>query len=101
MTMEQEGMSSLHVLVGDLDLATVEAWQDELDPVCSRPGSLVRLDLSQVTFVDSTGLRMLIRFRRLSEAAGGRLVLVDPPPQALQLFEVAGLVDHFTIDSSA
>lgn len=102
MTMEQQGTSSsAHVLVGELDLATVEAWQEELDPVCSRPGSLVRLDLSQVTFVDSTGLRMLVRLRRLADAAGGRLVLVEPQPQALHLFEVSGLLDHFTIESAS
>ncbi|MDP1820841.1 MAG: STAS domain-containing protein [Acidimicrobiales bacterium] len=91
---------TLYTLSGELDLQSVPRWDEELDAACSRRGAVVQLDLSDVSFIDSTGLRMLVRLRRLSEAAAGTLILLDPPAQALSVLEMAGLTDHFRIDTT-
>jgi anti-anti-sigma factor len=46
----------------------------------------VRLDLSAVGFMDSTGLRLI-----LQRLASGPITLVSPTPQILRLFELCGL----------
>jgi anti-sigma B factor antagonist len=51
---------------GEIDLATAEPFEEQAsEAVMDAPGSSVLLDLSGVTFMDSAGLRALIRVREL------------------------------------
>lgn len=54
----------------------------------AEPGDLV-IDASGLAFVDSSGMRALIRISlRLRD---GRLILASAPPQLRRLFEIAGI----------
>jgi anti-sigma B factor antagonist len=82
---------------GEIDLANAEqlrALGEEL--VCSFIGT-IRVDLSGVTFLDSTGLGALIGIRNAAEAARRILILDRPSPQALRILQITGLTDLFTI----
>jgi anti-sigma B factor antagonist len=60
----------------------------------------VVVDLSNVTFMDSTGIGVLLNaLRRLRSRKGG-LVLVCPTERILRPFQITGLVDHLRIFSS-
>ena len=76
-------------LRGELDLAAYDVAAAALEPLF-RPGGDVTLDLSELTFVDSSGIRLLIRLR---QAIGddGRLVLRSPQPHVARVLGVAGL----------
>jgi anti-sigma B factor antagonist len=55
------------------------------------------VDLSRVTFMDSTGIGVILHaLRRLSQC-GGHLVLVCPSERALRPFQITGLVDRVQI----
>ena len=64
-------------LAGELDLAASEGFWGELEPLIE-PGGLVVLDGSELSFLDSSGLRVLILANRRAEELGGRLRLVAP-----------------------
>lgn len=86
--------SSLRVWVaGDLDEATADRFRTEVEAALDRSRSRdLYLDLSAVTFIDSSGLGAIIgRYKRVRRA-GGRTVLVNPGPGALKVLELAGLV---------
>lgn len=71
---------------GELDADTaryLDAAVNELD------GETVFLDLSAVTFIDSAGLRSLIRARQKHRA----LRVVNPRPAAARVFEMTGLTN--------
>lgn len=77
---------------GDLDIATapeLEGWLDDLRRECAD----VVVDLSQVTFLDSSGLRVLWRARREARRTRTGLRLADPTPPARRAIEAAGLAD--------
>ncbi len=57
------------------------------------------IDLHQVEFVDSSGLRVFVGAHHRCSEAGGRLVLVRPSEAVLSLVEIAGLKDHLHIAS--
>jgi len=59
-------------------------------------GSDVRVDLSSVPFMDSSGLRVLIEAHQRIGATGHRLVLTASSDAVKRLLDVAGLTDHFT-----
>jgi anti-sigma B factor antagonist len=58
------------------------------------------VDLSGVTFLDSTGLGVLLNALRQITLRHGRLVLVCPTERVLRPFEIAGLVGHLPIFAS-
>ncbi len=76
---------------GELDLATVEPLLAALDEI-EDAGRLV-LDLRGLSFLDSTGLRMLVALHRRSQRDGFQLMLVAPTAPADRAIVLSGL-DH-------
>ena len=94
-----DGAGGTLVVTGDLDAYTV----GELETEMQRLGvdADVRIDLSGVTFMDSSGIRAIVRLDNALREAGQELVLVAPSAPVLRLFELTSLVDRFRIDPSA
>jgi anti-anti-sigma factor len=94
----------VHVaLRGELDLSTVGKVQDELRRVEAAAPSVVVLDLSKVTFLDSTGLRCLVTADERAREAGRRLVIVRGPEPVQRVFAITRLEERLEIvdDASA
>lgn len=82
---------------GEIDLATQGQLRALLiDLIVSGQVDLV-LDLSDVSFVDSTGLGALIGTRRRVHAFQGSLVLVIPNESVMKVFTITGLEKVFDI----
>jgi anti-anti-sigma factor len=62
---------------GELDLSTVARWEENVTTV-GRDATVVVLDLSEVGFVDSAGVRSLFRLARDAASRGTRLLIVAP-----------------------
>ena len=60
----------------------------------SSPTISSRLDLSNISFMDSTGLDVIVAANLRSGENGSRLVAVRIPPQIRRLFEITRLADH-------
>jgi anti-sigma B factor antagonist len=76
-------------LGGELDLLAYDEVAAQLAPLFDAPGD-VTVDVSELSFVDSSGIRLFVRLQR---ALGdrGRLHLQGPSPHVASVFEVAGL----------
>ncbi len=83
--------SSAAALIGELDLSSYGRAAAELDHLFRATGD-VRLDLSELTFVDSSGIRLFIRLHQALEGRG-RLVLASPASSVARVMEIAGLGD--------
>lgn len=83
-------------LFGELDLATVDQLQDELDRIAAtgRLRELV-IDLRELDFLDSTGLRLLLKLLSDCREDGCSLGLVPGGRPIQKLFEVTGTDAHF------
>lgn len=79
-------------VVGELDCATGPTLEDRLEDLIENQGNrTLIIDLENLTFVDSSGLSVLVTaFRNLRER-GGRLSLRRPSPSTRRVFEVTGL----------
>jgi anti-sigma B factor antagonist len=73
---------------GELDLLTVSQLRDALVRVGDRDANVI-LDFGAVTFVDSSGLGLLISTAKAAEARGGSLVLRTPSETVRRLFGIA------------
>jgi anti-anti-sigma factor len=82
------------VVVGELDLATAGQLQESLDALAAAMTRTV-LDLSSVSFLDSTGLKVIIKAARDRERTGWAFVVASQVSQPVgRLFE---LVEAHTI----
>src|SRR5436305_9345293 len=83
-------------LTGDLDLGSVLILADRLAPLRAKKRP-VRLDLSELEFIDSTGIRLLTE--TVGEARiKGWLFQIEPDvrPQVMRMFRLVHL-DHFIL----
>jgi anti-sigma B factor antagonist len=85
------------VLRGELDLSTVAKVQEELRRVEASTPPLVVVDLSALTFLDSTGLRCLITADERAREQGRRVVIVRGPDPVQRVFSITRLEEHLEI----
>lgn len=86
-------------LTGEIDGDSVKVLGRLLDPL---PGDApeVRIDLAEVSFIDSSGLRLLIQAHQRAQRVGRSLVLERPSPPVSRLIDISGLRDHLNIVES-
>jgi anti-sigma B factor antagonist len=82
---------------GELDLVTVPQLETQIEQLRSRGFTTIALDLRQLTFMDSTGLRLLLRLNLESRSDGFRFVVIDcegPVRRLLRLTRSEGQFDY-------
>jgi anti-sigma B factor antagonist len=84
----------------ELDVATAPELIRDLDRHIADGHRRVVVDMSDTTFMDSSGLRALLLARQRMEEDGGSLLLSGCSPQVLRVFEATGLSEHFQIFGS-
>lgn len=75
--------------VGELDMSTEGPASAEIERVQADRPPVVGLDLSGVRFIDSTGLRLILRADARARRDGGRVVLVRGPEPVHRVFLIA------------
>ena len=87
---ETSGADGTLVMEGELDLSTVSSLRSAFTSRRPAAGDLI-LDVSQLRFIDSTGLQEILDLSAM--LSGGVVLLRDPPAFLLKLLRVTGL-DH-------
>jgi anti-sigma B factor antagonist len=82
---------------GEVDKVTAPHLGRRLLGLADEGKTGVVVDLSSVTFMDSTGLGVLLNALKALASRRGRLVLVCPNERVLRPFQVTGLVDRMPI----
>ena len=86
-------------LSGELDVVSAPELELCLNEVMAESHDRVVLDLSDLAFVDSAGVSVLIKARKDAELSGRTLVLGRPTEQVHRVFALVGLADWLTFDS--
>jgi anti-sigma B factor antagonist len=84
---------------GEVDIQTSPLLDKELQKVLDQGVSSILVDLDEVTFLDSTGLSVLIAALKRCQASGGELRLVSPRSNVRRVLEITGLTDTFHVVS--
>jgi anti-sigma B factor antagonist len=82
---------------GEVDIQTSPILEERLTSVLDQGVSSVVVDLGQVTFLDSTGLSVLIAAMKRCQTAGGSLRVVSPQPNVRRVFAITGLAEAFQL----
>jgi anti-sigma B factor antagonist len=87
---ERDGRTII-AAAGELDVHTAPALQAELNPRSQQPGAALVVDLTDVGFIDSTGLGVLVTTLKHVREAGGTLDVVVTSRRVLKVFALTGL----------
>jgi anti-sigma B factor antagonist len=88
------------VLYGDADLHVAPELRERLTRTIEEGATALVVDLSDVTFVDSMALGVLLGAMKRIRAVGGRLRLVVARPEIRRIFEITLLDQVLAIDST-
>jgi anti-sigma B factor antagonist len=80
-------------LRGEIDIAAVDQIEQALDTAIRNSAGAFVLDLTNVEFLDSTGLRLILHARALLARDDRALAIVCPRGPVRRLFDVAGIAD--------
>jgi anti-anti-sigma factor len=93
---DRDGCRTL-IVSGEIDLVVAASFRDELRALIDEARSPAVVDLSGVTFLDSSGLSALVAARHEVEGTDVELVLLDPPHGCERLLGITGLDRYFEI----
>ena len=98
---ERDGVFRI-VLQGELDVSTAPRFNEALSDSRIRNCHTVVVDLSELSFMDSTGLSAVLVGEMHARTRGQRFAVVRGPRHVQELFRLTG-VDHFleVVDSGA
>jgi anti-anti-sigma factor len=97
MRSRREGDTHTVSVSGEMDVANAGGVEQELTRVEATDAPAIVLDLGGLTFIDSTGIRMLLMADTRSGSDSDRVILRSPSEAVLRVLHLAGLEDrlHF------
>ena len=99
-TEDRNGLVHL-ALVGELDLSTVAKVQEALRRIEASSPATVVVDLSKLTFLDSTGLRCIVTADERAREEGRRMVVVRGPDAVQRVFAITRLEERLEMVDDA
>ncbi len=87
---EQDGRVIVSV-TGELDVHTAPDLEAVVGPAAQRPGPALIVDLTEVKFIDSTGLGVLVTTLKHVREREGTLDVVVTTPRVMRVFALTGL----------
>ena len=94
---QSEGSSALVTIRGDFDLQVAARVADELAEVEATGPDLLVIDLSGLSFMDSSGMGVIAAAQARATEAGRRLLVVKPPPTVRRAFDLSRFGEMITI----
>ena len=91
--------TATYLLAGRLDGFTSATHEAELKALLGGDASSVTIDLSQLDYVSSAGLRVLLMTAKLAKAKGGAVVLSSPTSVVLDVLKISVFDKIFEIRS--
>jgi anti-sigma B factor antagonist len=86
-------------LSGELDLAGAPQLRECFAQLADEAVTQVVVDLTDLDFVDSTGLSVLVMEFHRTQAAGGSTLMRNPSPAVMRILEITGLATVFSIET--
>lgn len=85
-------------LEGELDTAAVDDFKARLEPVMNDAGKEIVIDFSQLQYISSAGMRVLLLLNKNATENGGSVTITGMKENIVQIFQMVGFDNMFTIN---
>lgn len=91
----EAGAECVLTVRGDIDLASANDFETSLRTALDGSPSSITVDLAALTFIDSSGLRVLVSLSKEAQSRGATLGLRNIPRHAQRVLDITGLSEWF------
>lgn len=84
-------------IAGRLDTAASVQFAKDMQPLLDHAAEHIVLDLAELTFISSSGLRHLLTLRKASLSAGGKITLKNISSDVMQVLRLTGFDKLFAL----
>jgi anti-sigma B factor antagonist/stage II sporulation protein AA (anti-sigma F factor antagonist) len=85
-------------LRGEIDVSSAPSAFGAVIDAEAWPGDVVTLDMSEVCFIDSNGISMLLKVREYLDAMGCQFAVANPSAPLMRVLTMVGLTEHLPIE---
>ncbi len=82
---------------GEIDIQSSPILDEQVRSVLGEGATSIVIDLAGVTFLDSTGLSVLVAALKRCQSVGGTVRLMSLRPNVRRVLEITGLTDAFQV----
>ena len=94
----QENDVSISLKVyGDIEMIRIKAFKEKLSEIGEKADKDVEIDLSEVDYIDSSGIGILITLLRRQRNKGKKLIITKASPKVLEVFKLSSLLKIFKL----
>lgn len=90
---KEDGKKYIVQLRGEIDIYTAPSLRDKLIPLTEKAGNNIKIDLEEVSYLDSTGLGVFIHAYKSSKQHNSDIEIIHVKDRVFRLFQVTGLND--------
>ena len=87
-------------LDGLLDVSTSEQFSSAIDNNISKNIQIIILDLNDLSYISSDGLRVLFQLKKISKEQDATLYMINPQPQVQKVFNIVKVMPLGSVFSS-
>jgi len=96
----EAGADCVVTVRGDIDLASAADFESALQTALAGSPASIVIDLAALSFMDSSGLRVLVSLSKEAESRGATLGLRNIPRHAQRVLDITGLTEWFEDQAS-
>lgn len=95
---KNEGGTMVACPCGRLDTAASVQFAKDMEPLIENADKTIIMDCSDLEFISSSGLRLLLTLRKASIAKGGKVIIRGISPDIQQVFTITGFTSLFEFE---
>ena len=84
-------------ITGDIEMMSIKNFKNELLEIGQNEDKEIGLDLSNVNYIDSSGIGVLISLHKLQKNKGKNLKILKVSPKVLNVLKLSSLADLFNL----
>ncbi|MBC3899173.1 MULTISPECIES: STAS domain-containing protein [Acetobacterium] len=87
----ETGKTSMVSIKGEIDIYSIEKFRASIEKEIMTQATQIILDCSELSYMDSTGMGVLIELRNKSKEMGQRIIMMNPRPNIKKLLSLTGV----------
>jgi len=85
------GKTSMVSIKGEIDIYSIEKFREAIEEKIKTKEPEIILDCSELSYMDSTGMSVLIELRNKTKEKGQKIIMMNPRPNIKKLMALTGV----------
>lgn len=97
-TIQETDARMIATLAGEMDTAAAQEAENQLQPLMDSKGKEIVLDCTELEYISSSGLRLLLSILKQAQSVGSRVILKNVNDVIRDVLELTGFISIFKFE---